>query len=57
MHPEDHEDVDPIEDARRLGFKGEVITLDVTNEEEPPSPYGDINWSVEDDEDDNITNR
>lgn len=50
MHPEDHEDVDPIEDARRLGFKGEVITLDVTNEEEPPSPYGDINWKVDDDE-------
>jgi len=50
MHPEDHEDVDPMEDARRLGFKGEIITLDLTSEEEPPSPYGDINWKVDDDD-------
>jgi hypothetical protein len=52
MHPEDHERVDPAEDARRLGFKGKIITLDVTNEgkEEPPSPYGDINWIVDDGE-------
>lgn len=43
MHAEDHEDVDPMEDARRLGFKGDIIPFEL-DEEEPPSPYGDINW-------------
>lgn len=50
MHYEDHEDVDPLEDARRLRFKGEIIEVDLTQEEEPPSPYGDINWKVDDEE-------
>jgi hypothetical protein len=50
MHPEDNERVDPAEEARRLGFKGEIIILDLTNKVESPSPYGDINWKVGDDE-------
>lgn len=43
---DDHEIVDPGEDARRLGFKGEIIDIDLSDEDDNEiSPYGDINWN------------
>ena len=44
MHPEDHEQLTPMEDLDRLGFKGEVIDIELPEDDDQPSEYGDINW-------------
>lgn len=48
IHFEDHDVIDPIEEAIQLkgGDESSVITIDVTDED-PPNPYGDINWKVD----------
>lgn len=45
IHSEDHEVLDPIEEAKRMGLGDKLIAIDLT-EDEPPSPYGDIDWKV-----------
>ena len=32
MHLEDHEDLSPAEDLRRLGFKGEILEFDLSDD-------------------------
>ena len=40
---EDHEIVDPIEELKRMGIdESKIITVDVDDDEEPISPYGDL---------------
>jgi hypothetical protein len=46
IHPEDHEEIDPIDELKQMGVdESRIISVDLTDEE-PPSPYGDINWKV-----------
>lgn len=47
IHAEDHENLHPIEDLRRINPVVGVITIDLTEEDEPPT-YGDIGWKSED---------
>lgn len=43
MHLEDHENIDPIDEIRRMRPDLPVITIETASESEP-SPYGDIDW-------------
>ncbi len=44
IHPEDHEVIDPETELKLIvGDEKPVINIQV-DEEEPPSPYGDITW-------------
>lgn len=43
IHHEDHEVIDPIEEAKRMNPNIQVIPLDVTDDDEP-SPYGNVNF-------------
>ena len=53
IHPEDHENIDPIDELKWMGVdESRIIAVDLTDEE-PPSPYGDINWKLEEDDEDN----
>lgn len=52
IHPEDHENIDPIDELKRMGVdESRIIGVNLTDEE-PPSPYGDINWKSEEDDED-----
>lgn len=44
MHPDDHESKDPVQELEDMGFKGDVIRFDISDQEPTPSPYGDITW-------------
>ena len=45
IHPEDHRIVDPITELLEKKPDVQIITLDTTDN--APSPYGDINWKVD----------
>lgn len=38
MHPEDHEVISPVQDARLLGFTGEILEINL----DEPSQFGDL---------------
>ena len=51
MHHEDHEHKSEVEILREIKFKGEIITVEINDDDEPPiSPVGDINWKPDDED-------
>jgi|GEM_PF-1222939 len=55
IHPEDHENIDPVDELNRMGVDESriisIINFDL-NDEKPTSPYRDINWKTNEDDED-----
>lgn len=47
IHFEDHTVIDPLDELKTMVGESKIITIDLTETEEPPSSYGDINWKVD----------
>lgn len=50
IHFEDHAVIDPIDEMRQMNPNIEIITIEQSVEQNI-SPYGDINWKVDDESD------
>ena len=50
IHFEDHEIIDPVDELKQMGVdESKIITIE-TSEEEPLSPFGDIDWKVDEED-------
>lgn len=48
IHPEDHEVIDPVEELKQMGVsEDKIITIDLSEDKDEPSSFGDINWKVD----------